>query len=188
MTRKIIFKKTFLAIIFTLLFLNVSLPASAAIDMYLKIDGVTGEAQSTKHPGEIDVLAWSWGMTQSGTMRTGSGGGGGKVSVQDLSITKYIDKSSPVFMLYTCNGKQFEKVVLTIEHSGSIPIPYLKITMTEVIVTSYGTGGSGGEDRLTENLTFNFAEVDVEYTPMKQDGTTLPPVLFGWDIAKNVRK
>lgn len=188
MTRKIFFKKSFLLIIFTLLLLNSSLTASAAVDLYLKIDDVPGEAQSSKHTGEIDVLAWSWGMAQSGTMHAGSGGGGGKVSIQDLSITKYIDKSSPVLMLYTCNGKQFPKVVLTIEHSGKTLVPYLKITMTEVIVTSLSTGGSGGQDRLTENITFNFAEVDVEYTPMNQDGTSLPPIRFGWDVAKNVQK
>ena len=46
------------------------------------------------HAEEIDVLAWSWGMSQSGSMHMG-GGGAGKVNVQDLSFTKYIDKSTP---------------------------------------------------------------------------------------------
>ncbi|HYN78560.1 MAG TPA: type VI secretion system tube protein Hcp, partial [Lamprocystis sp. (in: g-proteobacteria)] len=71
-----------------------------AVDMFLKLEGVTGESQDKTHTGEIDVLAWSWGLSQSGTFHTGGGGGAGKVNVQDLSFTKYIDKSSPNLMLY----------------------------------------------------------------------------------------
>jgi type VI secretion system secreted protein Hcp len=161
-----------------------------AVDMFLKLDGVKGEAQDDKHKGEIDVLAWSWGMSQSGTMHTGGGGGGGKVSVQDLSITKYIDKSSPVLMMYCSNGKQFKDGLLTVRKAGGDkPLEYLKIKMTEVIVTAYSTGGSGGQDLLTENVSLNFAEVDVEYQPQKQDGSPDGGAIkYGWDIAKNVKK
>ncbi len=66
-----------------------------AVDMFLKLDGVTGESADSKHKNEIDILSWSWGASQSGTTHMGSGGGGGKVSVQDLHLTKYLDKSSP---------------------------------------------------------------------------------------------
>lgn len=161
-----------------------------AVDMFLKLEGITGEAQDNKHPGEIDILAWSWGASQSGTMHTGGGGGGGKVSIQDLSITKYIDKSSPVLMMYCSNGKQFKEGLLTVRKAGGDdPVEYLKIKMTEVIVTSYSTGGSGGQDLLTENVSLNFAEVDVEYQPQKQDGSKDGGAIkYGWDIAKNVKK
>ena len=131
-----------------------------AVDMFIKIDDVKGEAQDKNHEGEIDVLAWSWGMSQSGTMHAGGGGGGGKVNVQDLSFTKYIDKSSSVLMLYCSNGKQFKEAKLTVRKAGGDePLEYLIITMKDVIVTSVSTGGSGGEDRLTENVALNFATV-----------------------------
>jgi len=161
-----------------------------AVDQFLKLAGVTGESQDSKHPGEIDVLAWSWGMTQSGSMHVGGGGGAGKVSIQDLSITKYIDKSSPVLMMYCSNGKQFTDGLLTVRKAGGDnPLEYLKIKMTEVIVTSYNTGGSGGQDLLTENISLNFAEVDVEYQPQKQDGSKDGGAIkYGWDIAKNIKK
>lgn len=160
-----------------------------AVDIFLKLTDVTGESQDSKHPNEIDVLAWSWGMTQSGTMHTGGGGGGGKVSIQDLSVTKYIDKSSTVLMAYCSSGKQFKEGLLTVRKAGGDnPLEYLKIKMTEVIVTSYSTGGSGGQDLLTENVALNFAEVDVDYTPQKQDGSADATVKYGWDIAKNVKK
>lgn len=161
-----------------------------AVDIFLKLAGVAGESQDKKHPDEIDVLAWSWGMSQSGTMHTLGGGGAGKVTVSDLSITKYVDKSSPVLMQYCSGGEQFKEGLLTVRKAGGKePLEYLKIKMTEVIVTSYSTGGSGGQDMLTENVSLNFAEVDVEYQPQKQDGSKLGgPVKYGWDIAKNAKK
>jgi type VI secretion system secreted protein Hcp len=93
-------------------------------------------------------------------------------------------------MLYCSNGKQFKDGLLTVRKAGGDdPVEYLKIKMTEVIVTSYSTGGSGGQDLLTENVSLNFAEVDVEYQPQKQDGSADGgPIPYGWDIAKNVKK
>lgn len=160
-----------------------------AVDMFLKLDDVKGEAQDNSHKEEIDVLAWSWGMTQSGTMHTGSGGGGGKVSVQDLSLTKWVDKSSPTLMAYCSQGTQFKTGTLTVRKAGGKePLEYLIITMKDVIVTSLSTGGSGGEDRLTENVSLNFASVKVDYQPQKPDGSKEGgPVKYGWDIAKNVK-
>jgi type VI secretion system secreted protein Hcp len=158
-----------------------------AVDMFIKIDSVKGEAQDDAHKDEIDVLAWSWGMSQSGTMHAGGGGGGGKVNVQDLSFTKYIDKSTSVLMEYCSNGKQYQEAKLTVRKAGGdTPLEYLIITMTDVIVTSVSTGGSGGEDRLTENVTLNFAAVKVDYQPQKPDGSKDGgQIKYGWDIAAN---
>jgi type VI secretion system secreted protein Hcp len=160
-----------------------------AVDIFIKIDDVKGEAQDKTHEGEIDVLAWSWGMSQSGTMHAGGGGGGGKVSVQDLSFTKWIDKSSSVLMEYCSTGKQFKEAKLTVRKAGGDePLEYLIITMKDIIVTSVSTGGSGGEDRLTENATLNFASVKTEYQPQKPDGTADGgKIEYGWDIAANAK-
>ena len=158
-----------------------------AVDMFIKIDNVKGEAQDKVHKDEIDVLAWSWGMSQSGTMHTGAGGGGGKVSIQDISLTKWIDKSTPILMEYCSNGKQYKEAKLTVRKAGGKnPLEYLIITMTDVIVTSVSTGGSGGEDRLTENVSLNFAAVKIDYQAQKPDGSKDGgPVKYGWDIAAN---
>ena len=159
-----------------------------AVDMFIKIDDVKGESQDKTHKDEIDALAWSWGMSQSGTMHMGGGGGGGKVSVQDLSFTKYIDKSSSVLMDYCASGKQYKEALLTVRKAGGTPLEYQKIIMTDVIVTSISTGGSGGEDRLTENVTLNFGAVKTEYQAQKPDGSKDGgPVKFGWDIAANTK-
>ena len=158
-----------------------------AVDIFIKLEGIEGEAQDKEHKKEIDVLSWSWGMSQNGTMHLGAGGGSGKVSVQDLSITKYVDSASPAIMTYCCNGKQFATAKLTIRKAGgSAPVEYVILELKEVIVTSVSTGGSGGEDRLTENVSLNFAKFSYAYTPQDQKGAAGTKIPMTWDIAQNV--
>lgn len=156
-----------------------------AVDMFIKIKDVKGESQDDKHKDEIDVLAWSWGMSNSGSTHMGGGSGAGKVNVQDLSFTKYIDKSSPDLMKACCNGKHFGDAVLVCRKAGEKPVEYLTITMTDLIITSVSTGGSGGEDRLTENVTLNFGEVKVKYIEQTAKGGEGAKPEMGWDIAAN---
>ena len=158
-----------------------------AVDMFMKIGDVKGESKDDKHKDEIDVLAWSWGMSQSGTTHLGTGGGAGKVSVQDISFTKYIDKSSMNLITACCNGKHYPEAKLTVRKAGENPLEYLTITMKDCLITAVSTGGSGGEDRLTENVTINFAQFVAEYKPQKADGTGDAGVFSKWDIAKNVK-
>jgi type VI secretion system secreted protein Hcp len=157
-----------------------------AVDMFLKIDPLSGESRDEVHKDEIDVLAWSWGLSQSGTTHEGSGAIAGKVNVQDLSFTKYIDKSSMGLITACCNGKHFPIAKLTVRKAGASPLEYLTITLKDCLISGVTPGGSGGEDRLTENVTINFAEFTVEYRPQKPDGSVDKPVVAGWDIVKNV--
>jgi type VI secretion system secreted protein Hcp len=160
-----------------------------AMDMFLKIEGVKGESRDAdaKHKGTMDLLAWSWGMSNSGTAHMGTGAGAGKVNVQDLSLTKYIDSGSPTLQLACCNGKHFPEALVTVRKAGEKPLEYLTIKMSEVMVTSVSTGGSGGEDRLTENVTLNFAKVEVTYTSQDATGKAGDPIPYGWNIAENVK-
>jgi type VI secretion system secreted protein Hcp len=153
--------------------------------MFIKIGDIKGESKDDAHEESIDVLAWSWGMKNTGNLHTGTGGGAGKVSVQDLSFTKYVDLSSVNLMMACSNGKHYDKAVLTVRKAGEDPIEYVKITMEPVIVKSVSTGGSGGEDRLTENVTLNFAKVKTEYTPQNEDGSPGAAVDYGWNIKGN---
>lgn len=157
-----------------------------AVDMFIKVGDIKGEARDKTHAGEIDVLAWSFGMSQSGTTHMGGGGGAGKVNVQDLSFTKYQDKASPLLMLACCNGKHYGDATLTVRKAGQNPLEYYIIKMTEVLVTAVSTGGSGGEDRLTENVTLNFAKFEVKYTPQDEKGKAGDAIPMGWNIAENV--
>ncbi|MEM6973771.1 MAG: type VI secretion system tube protein Hcp [Pseudomonadota bacterium] len=161
-----------------------------ALDMFLIIDkgAIEGESQDDEHTNTIDLLAWSWGISQSGSFHMGGGGGAGKANFQDISITKYIDKSSSELMLYCSNGDHFDTAELIVRKAGKNPLEYLTILMNDVLVTSVSTGGSGGEDRLTENVTLNFAGFEVAYTPQKKDGTGDKPKELKWWINKNKAK
>jgi len=156
-----------------------------AVDMFLKLDNVKGEARDSKHKGEIDVLAWSWGVSQSGTTHLGGGGGSGKASFQDISITKYVDAGSTTLMRMCATGEHIPNAVLTVRKAGKVALEYLVYKMKEILVTSVATGGSGGEDRLTENITLNFANVDVTYKEQKDDGTAGGTFEAKFSIADN---
>jgi type VI secretion system secreted protein Hcp len=118
-----------------------------AVDMFLKLDGVKGESKDKAHGQDIDILSWSWGMSNSGSAHQGSGAGSGKVNVQDVSITKYIDSSSPKLMLSCCDGKHFESAVLIVRKAGEKPVEYVTIKMQEVLITSVSTGGCDENDK-----------------------------------------
>jgi type VI secretion system secreted protein Hcp len=157
-----------------------------AVDMFFKIAGIEGESKDSTHKNDIDVLAWSWGVSNSGSFHHGGGGGSGKANFQDLSFTKYIDKASHALLLACASGEHVTDALLTVRKSGGkAPLEYVKITLKKVLVSSLSTGGSGGEDRLTENVTLNFAEIDYAYVEQKPDGTGDTAKEFKWDIEKN---
>lgn len=158
-----------------------------AMDMFIRIGTLKGESRDKTHAEKIDVLAWSWGMSNSGSAHTGGGAGAGKANVQDLSITKYIDKSSPALMLACCKGTHYDDAELIVRKAGDTPLEYVKVTLSEVLITAVSTGGSGGEDRLTENVTLNFAKVKVEYQEQDAKGAKKGgAVTMTYNVAENV--
>jgi type VI secretion system secreted protein Hcp len=156
-----------------------------AQDMFLKLTDIKGESKDKVHKDEIDILAWSWGASQSATMHMGGGGGGGKVAVQDLSCTKYNDKSTVILMQHCFQGKHIAEGKLTVRKAGGKPIEYLTISMKDILVSSVSAGGSGGEDRLTENVTLNFAKVSVKYIEQKFDGSEGDKPDYAYDMSEN---
>ena len=157
-----------------------------SFDMFLNLDGIKGESADKTKKEDVDVLSYSWGMSQSGTAGTSKGQTSGKVHVQDISFTKYVDKATPNLMQFCCKGASIKKAVLTIRKAGGdTPVDYLTITFEEAIVSSISTGGSESGDRLSETITLNFAKFKVKY--QGQDAGNLPAgaVERGWDIAQN---
>lgn len=156
-----------------------------AVDMFLKLDGIKGEALGDGHKEEIDILAWSWGLSNN-TSGTGGGHGAGKVNVHDISYTHYVDSSSCKLMLAVCQGDHIKEGTLVVrKHGGTKPVEYIKIKMTDIMVSSLSTGGSGGEDRLTENVTLSFNKIEVTYSAQDEKGAGKPGTPFTWDIKVN---
>ena len=159
--------------------------ASPGTDMFLKIGNIQGESQDVEHMNEIDVLAWSWGMSQGGAQAGGRASGAGRANIQDLSVTKFTDKSTPELMKMLLLGEHIPEAIITVRKAGERPFEYFKITMQDVIITSMQLSGNTGGDRLTENVTLNFTKFRVDYTEQKPDGSPGDKPSLGWDIKKN---
>ncbi|SAL03677.1 Hcp1 family type VI secretion system effector [Caballeronia calidae] len=157
-----------------------------AVDMFLKLGNIKGESLAVGHTEEIEVLNWSWGCSQTGTTHSGTGGGTGRASVQDLRITKHVDKSSPTIAQSCCQGVHMPEAVLTLRKAGgNEPVEYLKITLKEVLISGLSLGFGGGE-QVSENVTLNFAQFKMEYQPQDNNGAKKGGVVAGmWNIPKN---
>ena len=147
--------------------------AFAAVDMFMKLDGIPGESTDKVHKGDIDVLAWSWGSSSSSSTTSKQAG---CVKVQDLSFSKYFDIATPKLISSIATGRTIASAKLTVRKSGMIPLEYITIEMNNVVVTSSATGGSDG-DRMIENVSLNFASATVTYTPQNENGSVGAPVV-----------
>jgi type VI secretion system secreted protein Hcp len=159
----------------------------AAVDMFLKLDGIKGESKDSKHKDEIHIESFSWGLSQTGAHGVGGGGGAGKVSVHDISITKAVEASTPDLLLHCANGKHIKEGLLTVRKAGENPVEYLKIKLTDILVSGVQHAGHGGTT-LSESLTLNFGKFNVAYQEQGKDGKAAgSPKEMGWDIPGNVK-
>lgn len=156
-----------------------------ATDIFIKIGDIKGESTDDKHKDEIDVLSWSWGVTQQGTMAAGGGGGAGKASFSDLNFSHFVDKSSPNLMATCATGEHIKEAKLVVRKAGKTPQEFLLITMTDVLITSITPSGSNGEGGMMESVAMQFSKVDLEYKPQKADGSLDAGIHFKYDIKLN---
>jgi type VI secretion system secreted protein Hcp len=158
-----------------------------AVDMFLKLTGITGESKDQKHKDEIQIDSFTFGMTQLGSSSFGGGGGTGKVSVNEIGITKIVDKASCALMYHCCSGKHIPEGIITVRKAGDQPLEYLKIKLTEVVVTGVQHNGAAGTDLVVETVALNFAKFKVEYQEQKSDGSGSPAGELGWDLKANAK-
>ncbi len=158
-----------------------------AVDMFLKIEGIKGEAPDKTHKDEIEIQSFSWGASQQGTMSGGGGGGAGKVSMQDFSFVMNTNKASPVLFLSCAVGKHIPSALLTVRKAGDKQQEYLKVKFTDILISSYQTSGSANGDLTMDSVSLNFAKIEFEYAPQKLDGTLEAPVKAGYDLKQQTR-
>ena len=157
----------------------------AAVDYFLKVDGVPGESTDDKHKNEIDVESWSWGETQGGTHMGGGGGGAGKVSMQDFHFVMKVSKASPLLMLRCATGTHIKEAVLVCRKAGGDQQEFLTVKMSDLLVSSYQTGGSSGGIVPTDQVALNFSKIEFDYKEQKADGSLGAPVKAGYDLKLN---
>jgi type VI secretion system secreted protein Hcp len=153
-----------------------------ASDIFAKLGDIKGESLDDKHKDEIEVLSISWGVSNSGSMAHGSGGGEGKASFSDLSFMHNVDKASPVLMQNCATGVHIKEATITHRKSGKGQQEYLIVKLNDVIVTSVQNSGSSGGGDTTESVSLAFAKVVVEYKPQKADGSLDAGVFFKYDL------
>jgi type VI secretion system secreted protein Hcp len=157
-----------------------------ATDYLLVIDGIKGETRDEKHKDGIEVESFSWGASNAAGFATGGGGGAGKVAYQDLHISTRVNKSSPILMLHCATGQHIKKAVLTVRKAGGEQQDYYKITLEDVLVSSYQNGGSAAGDSVpVEQFSMSFGSIKFEYKPQKQDGSLDSAVTAGYDLKAN---
>jgi type VI secretion system secreted protein Hcp len=159
-------------------------PGEAGIFMSIDNNAVIqGEVSSKGHENWIKLLAWSEGSSQSGSLHVGGGGGAGKLNLQDVSITKFIDSASVKMRLAVAEGDVFSEVKIDyIKSCGKNLYTEYAITLSPSMVTSVSSGGSGGEDRLSENVTFNYSRIETMYTPVDSNCRPGKPIYSYQDV------
>lgn len=153
--------------------------------MFLKIVGIDGESNDANHKNEIDVLHWEWQITQASSMHSGSGGGAGKATISDFYFQHYADRASPNLMKYCLTGKHIAEVVMVNRKAGGNPLEYMKITMSDVIVTLVHPVSSGDDVNIREQVGLSFSRVKQEYMAQNAQGGNAGAVTASYAIKAN---
>jgi type VI secretion system secreted protein Hcp len=157
-----------------------------AADYFLQIAGIAGESTDAKHKGWIDVASWTWGESNSGTLAVGGGGGAGKVQMQDFHFTTRVSKASPALFLACANGQHLKEAKLAAVKAGAMQHEFLTWTFSDVLVSSYQTGGASG-DEVNDQVSLAFGRIKVEYKAQKADGSLDAGITAGWDVSKSMK-
>ena len=155
-----------------------------AADIFAKIGDIKGESLDDKHKDEVEVLSYSWGVTNSAHIPTGSGGGAGKATFQDLSIVHKIDKASPKLLQACATGEHLKEATITFRKAGKGQQEFLIVKMNDVIITGVVQSAPGSEAG-SETVSLEFAKVDWEFKPQKPDGSLDAGIHFKFDIKAN---
>ena len=150
-------------------------------DYFLKVDGIPGESADAKHKDEIDVLAFSWGLSQTGAAATGSGGASGRAVFDDLIVVAGASKASPQLWLACANGTHLKSAVLTCRRRDEAAVEFLTIQLTDVVITSYEVDGSEEEEPV-DQISLSYGRIETKYTPADQTGKLQSPIGTGWDV------
>jgi type VI secretion system secreted protein Hcp len=155
-----------------------------ASDIFAKIGDIKGESVDAKHKDEIEVLSFSWGVTNSGSVGGGGGGGAGKATFQDLSFIHKIDKASPLLMRACATGAHLKEATITHRKAGKGQQDYLIVKLNDIIITGVTDGVASGQAG-SETVGLAFAKIDLEYKPQKPDGSLDTGIHFKYDLKAN---
>jgi type VI secretion system secreted protein Hcp len=154
-----------------------------AVNAYLFVDGITGP--STSKTGAIDILSFSWGVSQTSTYGTGASGKeakAGRADFSNLTIMKVLDKTSPYMADMCWSGDILKKVYILYDKPvGDKQADYFRIYLQDALITSLQLSGSS--DNPTESVSFAYQQIEIAYRAEKDDGTLEAADRKGHDLA-----
>lgn len=161
-----------------------------AFDSFLKLSTIPGESTDTKHPDWIEVLSFSWGVSQTASGSASSGGAKSaeRANHNDFSIVKSLDKASPLLFASCCNGEHIKEVTLELCRATGDKQKYMQYKMEDVLVSSVRPGGSsqGSETLPLEEVSFNYGKITLTYTATDhQTGKAKGDTIKFWDQTTN---
>ena len=153
--------------------------------IFLKIEGIKGDARSDKHNEEIELESWSWGETQS-VFPSETRKSGGSVSMRDLQFSAVTSAASAQLLLHCAAATRLKSAVLTCEQDHRKgKHTYLTITLSKVVIGSYDVEGSSSENHSMDRVTLKFTKIEFVYTPLKPDGSPGTDFTASWDLSLN---
>jgi type VI secretion system secreted protein Hcp len=158
-------------------------PVSAAI--YLKIEGpeIQGEVTAVNYDKQIEVLSFQQAISVLTTNVPGGPPQAGPPKAGDISITKYLDRSSPTLFLQCNQGEPIAKMTFSFVTSSPAPVRYYQVYLEQVLIS--GISQSSGGDRPAESLSLTFTRIRWSYWPQNADGSLGTKVESGWDYSVN---
>jgi len=156
------------------------------IDAYLKIDGIQGESTDEKHAGWIEVLDYDFSIAQKVSRTASSAGGAGaeRADFSEFTITKLLDKSSPLLAMACAEGRHIDSAVIELWRAGKVK--YMAYHFTDCLISAVSTHGDGGFPE--EEIALNVGRFELIYTQQSRSGgQALGLVTAGWDRVRNCR-
>lgn len=156
-----------------------------SVDMFMKVEGASGESKDSNHTGWTDIDSFTWGAIQPHSMASGGGAGVGKVAFQDLNVVAKIDKCYPAVLKHCATGKHLGKVEISLCKAGGSQIEYGKIELTDVLVTSVTVSGTSSGESTVVNYSFQAAKIKTQYWEQTNQGGKGAESQMGFDIKQN---
>lgn len=157
----------------------------AAVDYFLKLEGIDGESPDAEYGKWIQVESWSFGESQGGSFAYGGGGGAGKVQMQDFHFVMKCNRASPKLFQYCAKGQHIPTGKVYARKAGGKQETFLKVDFTDMLVSSWQTSGSGSSDVIPmDQCSLNFSKCEIEYFEQKKDGGVTSTGKVGYDLKK----
>lgn len=153
-----------------------------AVDWFLDIPEIPGEATADHAKGQIDIASLGLGGSQpSAAGRTGAGLSVGKADFADISFSKFFDKATPKLLNAMGAGTHFGKATFRGYKHGDKPVLFIEVKLTDVMVSNYHVSGSSGSEG-HDSCALTYSTIELEYTEQNAQGGTAGKTVFGYDV------